>query len=255
MAEEHRALRLTPDEWMTPLFGESGEGGKRDILEGRLLSLALEALRIGTDVILDFGCWSRDERSAIRRLTESAGASCRLVYLPVDRATQRARITHRQASAPERTFPMSESDLGRRRARFEEPDAAEIAGRDIGGPPQGGRTGPRGPPLAGRPSPDPSFTRPPGRSRSRNTAGLPGPPASSTSAGQTRSGVFTSLGSRCADRELTAVRGQPRHGAGLLSVPRPARSAPWSTSGPDGPEVVRAAGASRRRHLPSGDQS
>ena len=137
LAEEHRALRLTPDEWMIPLFGESGEGGKRDILEGRLLSLALEALRIGTDVILDFGCWSRDERSAIRRLTESAGASCRLVYLPVDRATQRARIAHRQASAPEHTFPMGESDLGRWRARFEEPDAAEIAGRDIGGPPQG----------------------------------------------------------------------------------------------------------------------
>ncbi|XUL94352.1 AAA family ATPase [Streptomyces galilaeus] len=106
-------------------------------MEGRLLSLALEALRIGADVVLDFGCWSRDERSAIRRLTESADASCRLVHLPVERATRRARIAHRQASAPEYTFPMSESDLARRRARFEEPDAAEIAGRDIGGPPPG----------------------------------------------------------------------------------------------------------------------
>ena len=137
LAEEHKALRLTPDEWMIPLFGESGEHGKRDVLEGRLLSLALEALRIGTDVILDFGCWSRDERSAIRRLTESAGASCHLVYLPVDRETQRARIARRQASAPEHTFPMTEADLSRRRARFEEPDAAELAGHDIGGPPPG----------------------------------------------------------------------------------------------------------------------
>jgi predicted kinase len=137
LAEEHKALRLTPDEWMIPLFGESGEGGKRDVLEGRLLSLALEALRIGTDVILDFGCWSRDERSAIRRLTESVGASCHLVYLPVDRETQRARIAHRQASTPEDTFPMTEADLSRWRTRFEEPDAAELAGRDIDGPPPG----------------------------------------------------------------------------------------------------------------------
>ncbi|WP_043678310.1 hypothetical protein [Streptomyces xylophagus] len=36
---------------------------------------------------------------------------------------------------------------GRRRARFEEPDAAELAGRDIGGPPPAGRPspGPGGP--------------------------------------------------------------------------------------------------------------
>jgi hypothetical protein len=32
---------------------------------------------------------------------------------------------------------MTEADLVRWRARFEEPDAAELAGRDIGGPPPG----------------------------------------------------------------------------------------------------------------------
>ncbi|MGW7425442.1 AAA family ATPase [Streptomyces sp. NPDC054813] len=142
LAKEHNALRLTPDEWMIPLFGESGEDGKRDVLEGRLLSIALEVLRLGTDVVLDFGCWSRDERSAIRRLAQSANASCRLVYLPVDRETQRARIAHRQASAPEQTFPMTETDLSRWRARFEEPDAAELAGHDIGAPPPGWPTWP-----------------------------------------------------------------------------------------------------------------
>ncbi len=33
----HRALRLSPDEWMLPLFGESDPDGKRDIMEGRLI--------------------------------------------------------------------------------------------------------------------------------------------------------------------------------------------------------------------------
>ncbi|GLV87493.1 hypothetical protein Slala03_71820 [Streptomyces lavendulae subsp. lavendulae] len=39
---------------------------KRDVLEGRMLWLALGAVRPGTNVVVDNGCWSRDERSAIR---------------------------------------------------------------------------------------------------------------------------------------------------------------------------------------------
>lgn len=137
LAKEHNALRLTPDEWMIPLFGESDAGGKREVLEGRLLTVALDALRLGTNVVVDFGCWSRDERSAIRWLAASAGGSCHLVYLPVDHETQRARIAHRQSTAPDQTFPMSETDLLRWRTLFEEPDAAELEGHETGGPPPG----------------------------------------------------------------------------------------------------------------------
>ncbi|MFF9481678.1 AAA family ATPase [Streptomyces sp. NPDC014733] len=137
LAEEHGALRLTPDEWMIPLFGEPEADGKRDVLEGRLLWLGLEALGLGTSVVLDFGCWSRDERSAIRWLVESSGASCRLVYLPVDHETQRARIVDRQSATPDQTFPISEADLVYWRTLFEAPDTAELAGQEIGAPPPG----------------------------------------------------------------------------------------------------------------------
>lgn len=137
LAREHRALRLTPDEWMIPLFGESQPDGKRDVLEGRLLWLALEALRLGTNVVLDFGCWSRDERSAIRWLVASEGASCHLVYVPVDPETQRARVAHRRSTTPGQTFPMSEADLVRWRTMFEVPDAAELEGHQVGDPPPG----------------------------------------------------------------------------------------------------------------------
>jgi hypothetical protein len=43
-------------------------------------------------VILDFGFWARDERSALRWLAVSAGASCQVIYLPVDRAVQLEQI-------------------------------------------------------------------------------------------------------------------------------------------------------------------
>src|SRR5262249_7845382 len=48
LAAKHRALRLTPDEWMIPLFGDSMADGKRFTLEGRLISVALQVLRLGT---------------------------------------------------------------------------------------------------------------------------------------------------------------------------------------------------------------
>ncbi|SFX77747.1 Predicted kinase [Streptomyces atratus] len=137
LAKEHNALRLTPDEWMIPLFGEPEADGKRDVLEGRLFSLALETLRLGTNVVLDFGCWSRDERSAIRWLVESVGASCHLVYVPVDHETQCARIAHRQSTTPDQTFPMNEADLLHWRTLFQEPNAAELGGHEIGSPPPG----------------------------------------------------------------------------------------------------------------------
>ncbi|MEV0716762.1 ATP-binding protein [Asanoa sp. NPDC050611] len=135
LAERHRALRLTPDEWMIPLFGESDAGGKRDVLEGRLISVALDALRLGTSVVLDFGFWSRDERTALRWLAAAAGATCRVVYLPVDRATQLARIRHRQAVTPEQTFPITDAEADAWREMFEAPDAAELAGGEPPGSP------------------------------------------------------------------------------------------------------------------------
>jgi predicted kinase len=137
ISEEHGALRLTPDEWMIPLFGESDAGGKRDVLEGRLLWLGLEALRLGTNVVVDFGCWSRDERSAIHWLAESVGASFRMVYEPVDQETLWRRIAHRQATSPDQTFPISEADLVRWCSMFEEPDAAELSGEKVGVAPSG----------------------------------------------------------------------------------------------------------------------
>ncbi|MFE4311555.1 AAA family ATPase [Streptomyces sp. NPDC056517] len=137
LAHEHGALRLTPDDWMIPLFGEAEADGKRDVLEGRMLWLALEAVKLGTKVVVDYGCWSRDERSAIRWLVESEDACFRMVYLPVDAETQRARIAQRQTTAPDETLPMTEADILYGRAHFEEPDAAELGGRGPAGPPRG----------------------------------------------------------------------------------------------------------------------
>jgi len=109
--EAWQALRLTPDEWMIPLFGEP-EGGKREILEGRFIWLAIRALRRGINVVLDFGVWTKEERSALRFLANSVGASCELVYQEIDELEQRRRQYKRFSAEPETTFPMSDDDYG-----------------------------------------------------------------------------------------------------------------------------------------------
>src|SRR6478752_6195760 len=137
LATEHTALRLSPDAWMLPLFGDPQPPGKRDVLEGRLVWLALETLRLGTNVVLDFGLWGRNERSALRWLATSAGAACHVVYLPVDKDVQRARIAHREATAAHTTFPMTETDMDQWREQFQVPDAAELHDTTIPDPPPG----------------------------------------------------------------------------------------------------------------------
>lgn len=55
LAAGNQALRLTPDEWTIPLFGEPDADGKRDMLEGRLVCIAMQAPCLRTSVVLDFG--------------------------------------------------------------------------------------------------------------------------------------------------------------------------------------------------------
>src|SRR5262245_52285306 len=113
LAYEENAVRFTPDEWMIPLFGDSDAGGRRDVLEGRLLWAAHEVLVAGGSVVLDYGCWSAAERWAVRAVTEHAGGRFRLHFLDLPEAERRARATARWVTDPDSTFEMSPGDHDR----------------------------------------------------------------------------------------------------------------------------------------------
>jgi predicted kinase len=137
LAAEHAAIRLTPDEWMIPLFDHNDADGKRDGVEGRFIWLAMAALQQGINVVLDFGVWARDERSALKHLASTVGADCELVYVPIDPAEQMRRVKSRFATAPETTFPITEEDLAQWRDQFQEPDPQELLSPEPGRPPAG----------------------------------------------------------------------------------------------------------------------
>lgn len=148
MERDCKALRLTPDEWMIPLFadlaprqfGKSLAGDKRDILEGRLVWLALRALQLGTNVVLDFGLWARHERSALHHLALAAGARFQLVYVEVDDHEQARRVEERNAREPATAFSMTLAELQLWRQSFQAPDEAELTARTPGPPPPGYRS-------------------------------------------------------------------------------------------------------------------
>lgn len=135
---EHAALRLTKDEWMKALFGAENPPSASDVVEGRLIRLGLRALELGTNVVLDFGLWSRDERSALRQAAADVGASVEMCYFELAPDEQRKRLDLRQAEAPHETWPMSDEEVAEFAATFEIPSAAELDGSEpVGSPPDG----------------------------------------------------------------------------------------------------------------------
>jgi predicted kinase len=130
------ALRLTPDEWMAPLLLRwAGFGGKRDVLEGRLVWVGHQVLRAGVSVILDFGCWSPHERYALRAIANLAGADFELHYLTLPEDERMNRAMARWRLAPEEIFEMTYEDHARFHGLFSPPTTEELQGCLLPSPP------------------------------------------------------------------------------------------------------------------------
>jgi predicted kinase len=137
LAREYGILRLTPDEWMAPLFGTSDAEGRRDILEGRMIWVAHQVLCSGSSVILDFGCWSPEERFAIRAIAELAGARFTMEYVTIAEAERRSRCDRRWLDAPETTFEMTSADHDRFLSLCQPPTKNELSYGPLPEPPAG----------------------------------------------------------------------------------------------------------------------
>src|SRR3954469_24854235 len=108
---EEQALRLTKDEWVKALYGRENPPPAQDVIEGRLVEIGLRALELGINVVIDYGLWGRDERSALRQAAADRGALVELRYFELDPAEQRSRLDQRQVEAPHTTWPMSDEEL------------------------------------------------------------------------------------------------------------------------------------------------
>jgi predicted kinase len=135
---EKPALRLTKDEWMKALYGRDNPAAAAAVIEGRLIQIGMRALELGTNVIIDFGLWSRNERSALRQAAADIDAAVVICYFELTPAEQQKRLGQRLAEAPDETWPMSEQELAQWASRFDTPTPGELDGSEpVGDPPPG----------------------------------------------------------------------------------------------------------------------
>ena len=134
LESRHSALRLTKDEWLLHLFSDditaARNGDYRDRMERELTDLALRALELGVDVVLDFGLWHRREREELRTRASAVGARSELHFLDVPLDELVARLALRNREQPAGTFRITEAQLRFWATLFEAPTPDELAPRD-----------------------------------------------------------------------------------------------------------------------------
>jgi predicted kinase len=132
------ALRLTKDEWVKALYGQDNPPAAQDVIEGRLVGVALRVLELGGNVVIDYGLWSRDERSALRQAAVDRGARAQLLYFELTAEEQRGRLARRMSEASHTTWHMTDEQLAEWSARIEVPTPGELDGSEpIDEPPAG----------------------------------------------------------------------------------------------------------------------
>lgn len=127
-------MRLTPDDWMTPLYGASiceadtleRWSDAHDRVEKIQWQIAERALLLGVNVVLDFGVWSREEREDFRARATALGARTELIFLDEPLDVLKARVKARNQASEEGAYLISESELEQWWAIFERPSEDEL---------------------------------------------------------------------------------------------------------------------------------
>jgi len=133
---EHKlpALRLNLDEWHIRLFGQDAEEPEHDtrhsLIEAQLWNIASRALELGTNVILDYGLWAREEREDYRLRAKQLGASSEVHYLDVPEDELLRRLEKRNSRPPQESFIISEEAMKPWIAFFQKPTLDELQRRE-----------------------------------------------------------------------------------------------------------------------------
>lgn len=134
LEHEQSALRLTVDEWHIRLFGQDAEEPEHDarhsLIEMMLWKIASRALELGTNVILDFGFWAREEREDYRSRAKDIGASSEVHFLDVPTDELMRRLRARNSQSSQASFYIPEEMMKPWVVFFQRPTSDELERRD-----------------------------------------------------------------------------------------------------------------------------
>ena len=134
LEHERSALRLTPDEWQIGLFGQDAKEPEHDarhsLIETMLWNIASRVLELGTNVILDFGFWAREEREDYRLRAKRLGASSEAHFLDVPEEELLRRLAVRNSQPSQESFHISEESMKLWIEFFQKPTPEELERRE-----------------------------------------------------------------------------------------------------------------------------
>lgn len=120
------AVRMCPDDWMMASGIDLWDGAARAHIETFQLELSLDLLRGGTNVIIEWGVWSRAERDALRDAARSAGAGVELRYTTALLAELWSRIVERDLEGRWGSRSIERYELAEWEKIFEPPTEEEF---------------------------------------------------------------------------------------------------------------------------------
>ncbi len=134
LENEISAIRLTPDDWHVKLFGHDifdPEHDKRHgIIEALLWQIAVRALSLGTNVILDYGLWAKEEREDFRSRAKKLGARSEIVFMDIDEEELIKRVRMRNENLTDSVHYIPEEKMVSWMQFFQRPDIDELSPRE-----------------------------------------------------------------------------------------------------------------------------
>ena len=131
LAEQHHAVRLTPDEWHVDLFGQDADDPQHDerhsTIERLMWQVAQQLLARDIDVVLDFGFWSAAEWQDFRERAAALAATTSVHYAAATAEELLDRLAKRNADLPPGAFAIRPEALRYWMTLFEPPTAEELA--------------------------------------------------------------------------------------------------------------------------------
>lgn len=129
LEKETGAVRITKDEWIVRIFGNSPPKEKFAEYDSKVTKLAQDfAFRLvqaGTDVILDEGFWERSYRDEIRNKIRGLGGEPIVYYVSQPVEIMRARTVERSKNPPSDAFEIDEATFNRYLKFWQPPEKNE----------------------------------------------------------------------------------------------------------------------------------
>lgn len=130
LSERFGAIRMSADDWMEELSIDIWDETARARIERLQRSLTADLLRVGANVVIEWGTWARFERDELLAIARAAGAHAHLELLdpPFDVLWERVRERGREQQVGNRAI--TRADLERWTAIIQRPTDDEFGAYD-----------------------------------------------------------------------------------------------------------------------------